>query len=381
MRDDSKMAEGSTEKLFGDAEEQTAVTDSMPDRSQSQERKLSPVIITTSAIGIVLFVGISGIIILAMLGNVVGVSPISHFDEFLDEVSASISGMRESSSIDDDELRAITGIFEKERWYYASEDGFVDFSSLDTVGENLIYIFTLDMTFQIHFRSDQATLYLDEGNFDIERISFRDIPASDREYMKYVNERVDSKWYRISTYDVRSTFGGSSEFEMFMSYVSYDDVIIYTPTYGITIVARHVLPIVESDPGIVEAIAGTYSERETFDRDSNTFYSIDTDMRQVFVFNPDATFRIQHALNRGVVWDEGLFYADLIATDDMREDNKFLMSYFDDYTDVDIYRITLIDVRNQGFIGTFNMYMLRDGEKAAIYIPLYDELIIARQIQ
>jgi len=197
--------------------------------------------------GIVLIVlGIFLVLALCVVGTVVAVNEVISeqrnnlgsewlFDDFNDEWEEEFRAMQEAElerllvGIENDSSArsAIADSYRVTGGYFADGRGVFE---RDTFSVGDIYTFNADGTFEIPSHSDWGGPAVYEGEFVIERISADSFDAWDRLWMKDVDERADSDWYRLILHS--ANFEWEVWQDVYISWVSADDIMLYRPDFG-----------------------------------------------------------------------------------------------------------------------------------------------------
>ena len=243
-----------------------------------------------------------------------------------------------------------------------------------TSEDRATFIFSSNMTFSVVERGGNSL----DGTFVVESVPFYKIGSYDRFRMRESDERADAYWYRVTL----NPFS-DSEGELFVSYRDAYDIVFYQPSYRTTIVVRQISPIVQGDMATAELIAGTYFERERYlvlDDAGITFSALDTDQRMTYVFNEDMTFRIQCARNRSVVFYEGDFDIERIATHrDIDASEWFLERHIDDFANVESFHLVARNFTGINSAPEFDLYISRvNDDEIFIYKSTYAGVVAVR---
>ena len=145
--------------------------------------------------------------------------------------------VRPNIRIDSDVLEVIIGEYRVDERY--SGDLFTDDGEYFTFTDEKTFLFAL---------SESRDEPFDIGVFSAQRITFDELfeltSELDRETMLFLDERVDTDWYRISLYAASFLHGLGYEAlpssDVFMSIADEGDIIFYEPRLSLTSVARSV---------------------------------------------------------------------------------------------------------------------------------------------
>jgi len=320
------------------------------------------------------------IVILAMIGALSGIHSLDDSDESSHNVDEGILA-----------VESIIGTYEEIRSYnYVGNMEFV--LAFDADFNRVIITFSPDKTFRITYIQDEAGPMGNEifttfkGAFNVEKISFDSIDASDLRYMYHIEDRSETNFYRLVLYvdevispyffDL-SEYEDNFEVEMIMSWKNYEDIIFYDLEYRSTSFARRILPAIEVDSAVLEAIVGSYVERGKYV--AGDFVSLKTDEQRRYIFRSDMTFRI----GRYVHLYEGIFEVEKISNADIDARYQFyFIPYIFERGNIDLYRITAYNLFGVSSAPVVELFMLRaDNDDIIILTPAQARVATVRQLQ
>jgi len=131
---------------------------------------------------------------------------------------------RQALEVDFDLVEVIAGTYFDEKSYDSSNGTFVSLQS----DERRSYTFNPDASFRIEAVDSAQVLH--EGILSPEQVTLDDIDEDTKLLMPGISERGDESLYRIKLLDFRGE-GFVRGFELFVSHISDDDVVIYLPMF------------------------------------------------------------------------------------------------------------------------------------------------------
>lgn len=293
-------------------------------------------------------------------------------------------------------MLAVAGTYEWIEGYYTlggTDATFnpIELENVPVHGASIIYTFNLGGTFNIQFNTMgyefsresrdryEARRYVTvfRGTFAAERIALDDIDEDDRRYMKFVDARANTSWYRIVMNNENGLPSMPQELEMFVSRVDDNDLIFYWPIRSgapeaETSFVKRTERGLEIDFELAGVVAGVYFDEKGYASSDGNFVPLHDRLRKVYTFNSDATFRVDAVEPAGVLY-EGVFEVENVALSDIDENSKLLMPDIDERGDVGLYRIVLHDLSNQGQIRRFELFLSHlSDDDIIIYSPDFE---------
>ena len=338
-------------------------------------------------VGAVILLATLSVLMLSQLIGCFGDSTTSRIDAVQQEIVPISESSPEAEA-------AISGGFEWMRGYFYFQENFAPIatSEPDIMPDRRIFTFTSRGTFRldVNYNLSQQFATLASGTFDVEEISFYDITAENKLYMKYVNERADTKWYRLIQHNIivhglaDDAFLVPSEEEVFISWANNDDIIFYwmpseSNPRAETSFFRRVAPAIEGDSTLIESVAGAYMDNEGYDSSSATFAPLPNYQRKTFTFDIDSSFKIEHVGGSSYSY-AGSFNVEEIAVDDLDAEIRLLMPHIDERKDANLFHIEAFNVMGTSQKSELELFVsIMDDDDVIIYMITLGETVSARR--
>lgn len=124
------------------------------------------------------------------------------------------------------------------RYYYRYGDHAASTHYPFGLEDFLTFTFNEDGSSRVVNTWNQQSIVL-EGTFRVRKIDISDIDADYRRFMPYVHMRPSESWYSVNIYETLPPLPFRwLSYELFISFIDENDIIIYTPAIRETYAAR-----------------------------------------------------------------------------------------------------------------------------------------------
>lgn len=237
----------------------------------------------------------------------------------------------------------------------------------------VVFSFNSDMTFDISYSTSPFPPF--SGTFEVERITLDEISPDDRQHMQDIDKRIDAGIYRISA---RNSYGyralSDSYLELYVSRVDDSDIVIYWPAYKETIYVRKITSVDKTEPEVIRALVGSYTEIEKYCVEYG-FLPAD-DQRIYYVFNPDTTFRLAK-LEDPLVSSKGIFRAEQISIYDIAPEERSHMPNIYKRAEANLYHVVLYGTDGVDLKLINELFISRISDSDIVfYFPILEEAVV-----